>query len=195
MYTFISMLLLFYDILSFLLFSRNLHEHHFRSFNEKVVEGIGAAHVDLFVVLRPLNQGSACSTAHAMWKNIVQCVESSVVTSVSERSAAPPAGVSRLIPASPPFSRQWLSSGGWNDFENTSAGYPSGFYQWQPLQLAFMLMLAHERVLMNRYSWIVRWRTDASVPSVFPSAADWSVSLSIDKAYIVRTMKQLIETC
>lgn len=177
--------------LSFLLLSRNLHEHHFSSFNEKVVEGIGAAHVDLFVVLRPLNQGSACSTAYSMWKNIVQCVESSVITSVRERSTAPPVGVSRPLPALPPYSRQWLSSGGWNDFENTSAGYPSGFYQWQPLQLAFMLMLAHERVLMNRYSWIVRWRTDASVTSVFPAAADWNASLSSDKAYIVRTIETL----
>ena len=51
-----------------------------------------------------------------------------------------------------------------------------------------MMMLAHERVLMNRYSWIVRWRTDASVPSVFPAAADWNALLSSDKAYIVRTI-------
>ncbi len=174
--------------------SRHFNEGHFSNFNENVVEGIGSAHVDLFAVLRPLKQGSACSVAYSLWKNVVQCIESSVITSDPQRSTMPPAGVSRPTPASAPFSHQWRQQGGWNDFENTSAGHPPGFYQWQPLQLAFMLMLAHERLLLNRYSWIIRWRTDATAPIAFPPAADWPISLSRNNAYIVREMTfQLIE--
>ena len=168
--------------------SRHFNEDHFSSFNEKVVEGIGSANVDLFVVLRPLKNGSACAVAYSVWKNVVQCIESSVLTSDPDRSTVPPAGISRPTPAAAPFSHQWRRQGGWNDFENTSAGYPPGFYQWQPLQLAFMLMLTHERTLLNRYSWIVRWRTDAAVPMAFPPAADWQKSLSRNQAYIVREM-------
>ena len=92
-----------------------------------------------------------------------------------------PAGISRLTGAH--FTKKWHSHGSQQRFESSSFGSPPGWYLWQPLQLAFSLVLAEERAVLSRYSYVMRLRLDKIFPT-FKPAAHWHEELSLGRAYV-----------
>jgi hypothetical protein len=162
----------------------------FSAFNSDVIESIGSQAIDIFLVLRPFLrprcfQGlcSPCSIAQSMLRSVTSCLEYDVPRKSTDdtRRSRDPAGISRAAGAM--FSRRWQQHGPYNRFESSNVGSPPGFYQWQPLQLAFSLSLMHERASMSRYSYMLRLRLDKKFPSFLP-AVRWNAVLSPSRAYI-----------
>jgi hypothetical protein len=169
---------------------RVITRENFEKFESAVTSSVGADSIDLFLVLRPFQtprclEGlcSPCSIAEAMLRNVKKCLHYDVPRSERNgaQGAAHPAGISRAT--GPIFSRKWQNSGSHERFESSSLGSPPGWYLWQPLQLAFSLVLAEERALLSRYSYVVRLRLDRTLPALRP-AAQWDDELSPHRAYV-----------
>ena len=169
---------------------RILTPEFFSAWNSDIVDGVGSRAIDVFLVLRPFRtprcfQGlcSPCSIAQSMLRSVASCSEYDVPRKAADdaRHSRDPAGISRAIGGS--FSRRWQQHGPYHRFESSDFGSPPGFYQWQPLQLAFSLALMHERLSLSRYSYMLRLRLDKKFPA-FLSAARWNAVLSPSRAYV-----------
>jgi len=169
---------------------RILTPEFFGAFNAAVIDSIGSHAIDVFLVLRPFLtprclQGlcSPCSIAQSMLHSVVNCLEYDVPRKSPEvyRHTRDPAGISHATGAM--FTRRWQQQGPHHRFESSDLGSPPGFYQWQPLQLAFSLSLMHERASLSRYSYMLRLRLDKEFPAFLP-AARWNAVLSPSRAYM-----------
>jgi hypothetical protein len=169
---------------------RIITRENFEKFENTVISSVGADSIDLFLVLRPFPaprcfEGlcSPCSIAEAMLRNVKKCLHYDVPRSEPNgaQGAADPAGISRATGTM--FSRKWKNSGSHERFESSGFGSPPGWYLWQPLQLAFSLVLAEERALLSRYSYVIRLRLDKTFPAFRP-AAQWNNELSPHRAYV-----------
>jgi hypothetical protein len=169
---------------------RGINRDFFDKFSAAVIGGIGSEAVDLFLVLRPFRSPrcfeglcSPCAIAIASLRNVKQCVHYDVPRAPSDgpQGSPDPAGISRLTGAH--FTQKWHSHGSQQRFESSSFGSPPGWYLWQPLQLAFSLVLAEERAVLSRYSYVMRLRLDKIFPT-FKPAAHWHEELSLGRAYV-----------
>ncbi len=169
---------------------RVINREVFDKFNAAVIGGIGSEAVDLFLVLRPFQSPrcfeglcSPCAIATASLRNVKQCVHYDVPRAPSDgpQGSPDPAGISRVTGAH--FTHKWHSHGNKQRFESSSFGSPPGWYLWQPLQLAFSLVLAEERAVLSRYSYVMRLRLDKIFPT-FKPAAHWHEELSLGRAYV-----------
>jgi hypothetical protein len=79
---------------------------------------------------------------------------------------------------------RWSDKSGWDHFGTTDYGSPPGYYQWQPLSLAFSMMLRLEGLAMRRYSHIVRLRLDGQFLLPVPEFRHWMNVFSTDSAYL-----------
>ena len=79
---------------------------------------------------------------------------------------------------------RWSDKSGWDHFGACDYGSPPGYYQWQPLSLAFNMMLRLEGLALRRYSHIVRLRLDGQFFFPVPEFRQWMNAFSTDTAYL-----------